>query len=69
MERLNLIDKSLDAFSKLLSVSFKISVILGAGCLLGYSLKIGSFPEGVTVGDAIIFIFIFLCFGIFRVST
>jgi len=63
MERLHLLDKSLDIFSKFLTISFKIAVILGGGCFLGYSLKIGSFPEGITVGDGITFIFIFLCFG------
>lgn len=63
MERLNLFDKSLDIFSKSLSLLFKIAVLLGGGCFLGYSLKIGSFPEGITVGDGLTFIFVFLCFG------
>lgn len=41
----------------------KIGIVLGCACLLAYSLRIGRFPQGVTLGDSVILILVASCFG------
>ena len=63
MEELNKIDKQLDIASKILGLAFKIGIFLGGLILLFYCYRIEYFPEGATVGDGLVFLFILAAFG------
>ena len=63
MEKLSTIDKRLDIASKFLGLSFKVGILLGGIILLFYCYRIEYFPEGATVGDGMVFLFIVAAFG------
>ena len=63
MEELNKINKQLDIASKILGLAFKIGIFLGGLILLFYCYRIEYFPEGATLGDGLVFLFIVTAFG------
>jgi|GEM_PF-2973646 len=63
MQQLNRLDKQLDIIIKLFTLSFKIGILIGGSALLFYCLKIGYFPEGVSIGDGLVLILIAIAFG------
>lgn len=54
----------IDIFSKFLTLAFKIFVLIGGLCFSIYCLKLGYFPTGLTMGDAVLLIFLGVSFGI-----
>ncbi|CAI8721341.1 protein of unknown function [Methylocaldum szegediense] len=48
---LKTIESQVDFASKLLSLAFKIGVLLGGACLLFYCYRLDYFPVGLSVGD------------------
>ena len=63
MEKINKLDKKLDLLNKLLSLAFKLGVVVGGAVLLFYCWKIGYFPQDVSVGDGLLFILLAIAFG------
>lgn len=61
--QLDSINSYLDSLSKILNISFKLSMLVGGLCLLTYSVRIGYFPKGVGLGDGLIFLILAACFG------
>lgn len=57
------IEPSIDRVSKLLGAALKACVGLGCITTVFYSLKISYFPQGVSLGDGLLFIVVAGCFG------
>lgn len=58
------IESQVDFASKLLSLAFKVGVLIGGACLLVYCYRINYFPVGLSVGDGFLLILIATSFGI-----
>ena len=56
MEDIGKLDKKLDVLGKILSLTFKLGVVLGSAVLLFYCWRIGYFPQDVAIGDGLLFI-------------
>ena len=61
---LKTIESHVDLASKLLSLAFKIGVLLGGACLLFYCYRLNYFPVGLSVGDGFLLILLATSFGI-----
>lgn len=57
----------IDNISKFLTLVFKVFVLIGGICFSIYCLKLGYFPTGLTMGDAVLLIFLGVSFGIIYV--
>jgi len=66
MSKLNFdqIGKTVEGLLKALTFASKIGILAGGICVLGYSLRIGHFPQGLTIGDGLLFMLAAACFGI-----
>jgi len=58
------IGKSVEALLKAMTFFSKIGILAGGICVLGYFLRIGHFPQGLTIGDGLLFMLTAVCFGI-----
>jgi hypothetical protein len=69
MEKLNLeqLSKNIEALLKVLTLMSKLSILIGGICISAYSLEIGHFPQGLTIGDGLLFMLTAACFGIIYV--
>jgi hypothetical protein len=69
MEKLNLeqLSKNIEALLKVLTLASKLSILIGGICISAYSLEIGHFPQGLTIGDGLLFMLTAACFGIIYV--
>lgn len=56
--------KTVEGLLKSLTFASKIGIVAGGVCVLGYSLRIGHFPQGLTVGDGLLFMLAAVCFGV-----
>ncbi len=63
MEDLNKLDKKLDVINKMLSLAFKLGVVLGGAVLFFYCWRIGYFPQDVSIGDGFLFMLLAIAFG------
>jgi hypothetical protein len=65
MSKLNFdqIGKTVEGLLKALTFASKIGILAGGICVLGYSLRIGHFPQGLTIGDGLLFMLAAVCFG------
>lgn len=63
MEDISKLDKKLDVLGKILSLTFKLGVVLGSVVLLFYCWRIGYFPQDVAIGDGLLFILLAIAFG------
>lgn len=61
---LKTIESRVDFASKLLSLAFKVGVLLGGACLLFYCYRLNYFPVGLSVGDGFLLILLATSFGI-----
>lgn len=61
---LNIIESRIDFASKLLSLAFKVGVLIGGACLLFYCYRLNYFPVGLSVGDGFLLILLATSFGI-----
>ncbi|MFW9082942.1 hypothetical protein ACOI7N_00010 [Pseudomonas sp. P2758] len=62
-ENQNGFGNQLDLIIKTLSLSAKIGLLIGGGCIVVYSLINGHYPQGVSIGDGLLFLISALCFG------
>lgn len=69
MEKLNITElvKNIEALLKGLTLASKIAILAGGMCICAYSLEIGHFPQGLTIGDGLLFMLTAACFGIIYV--
>lgn len=58
------IESLVDLASKLLTLFFKIGVLLGGACLLFYCYRIRYFPVGISLGDGFLLILLATSFGL-----
>ncbi|WP_439854762.1 hypothetical protein [Pseudomonas yamanorum] len=56
-------ESTIDSFIKLATGIFKLSISLGSICVVMYALKIGHFPQGLALGDGLLFLIAAACFG------
>ncbi len=57
------VEKSIDFLTKTITLTSKIGLIIGGGCIIFYSLINGHYPQGVSIGDGLLFLITALCFG------
>ncbi|MCO8311743.1 hypothetical protein [Pseudomonas mandelii] len=58
------LEKQIDIITKLLSLSAKIGLLTGGGAIVSYLLINGHYPQGVSIGDGLLFLVAAFCFGI-----
>lgn len=58
------LDTQIDFIMKALSLAAKIGLLIGGVCIVFYSLINGHFPQGVSIGDGLLFLIAALCFGV-----
>lgn len=58
------LEASIERFSKLANVGFKFSLALGSICVIVYALRIGYFPQGLSLGDGLLLLIAAGCFGV-----
>ncbi|WP_024619009.1 MULTISPECIES: hypothetical protein [Pseudomonas] len=58
------LEKQIEIATKLLSLSAKIGLLIGGTCIVSYLLSNGHFPQGVSVGDSLLFLVTAFCFGL-----
>ncbi|RQO35871.1 hypothetical protein DBR37_05795 [Herminiimonas sp. KBW02] len=58
------IEKNIDSISKIATAAFKFGILVGGFCVIGYSIKIGHFPQDVSLGDGLLFLMTAGFFGI-----
>ena len=52
-----------DTFGKILGALLKFGIFVGGACVVAYSLRIGRFPQGLTIGDSLLLLMAAICFG------
>lgn len=52
-----------DTFGKVLGALIKLGIFVGGSCVVVYSLRIGRFPQGLSVGDSLLLVMAGICFG------
>lgn len=52
-----------ETFGKVLGAMIKCGIFVGGACVVAYSLRIGRFPQGLTVGDSLLLLMSAICFG------
>lgn len=57
------LESTIENFIKLATGIFKLSISLGSICVVMYALKIGHFPQGLALGDGLLFLIAAACFG------
>ncbi|UZE21497.1 hypothetical protein LOY67_15730 [Pseudomonas sp. B21-056] len=58
------LEKQIDLATKLLSLAAKAGLITGGTCIVSYLLSNGHYPQGVSIGDSLLFLVAAFCFGI-----
>ncbi|WP_245150821.1 hypothetical protein [Pseudomonas fluorescens] len=58
------LEKQIDIATKLLSLSAKIGLLIGGTCIVSYLLSNGHYPQGVSIGDSLLFLVAAFCFGL-----
>lgn len=58
------LEKQIDVIMKALSLLAKVGLLIGGGCIVFYSLINGHYPQGVSIGDGLLFLIAALCFGV-----
>ncbi|MFJ4192663.1 hypothetical protein [Pseudomonas sp. NPDC089534] len=56
--------RQIDTAMKLLSLSAKVGLLVGGGSIVGYLLMNGHYPQGVSLGDGLLFLVSAFSFGI-----
>lgn len=57
-------ETTVDSLMKLLGAALKLSVALGSACVILYSIRIGHFPQGLSLGDGLLLLLAAGCFGV-----
>jgi hypothetical protein len=56
-------EEHFETFGKLTTALLKIGIFTGGVCVVAYSLRIGRFPQGLTIGDSLLLLMAAICFG------
>ena len=57
-------ESATDRLMKVAGAAVKLSIALGSACVILYSIRIGHFPQGLTLGDGLLFLLAAGCFGV-----
>lgn len=60
---LSLFESATDSLMKVAGAAVKLSIALGSACVILYSIRIGHFPQGLTLGDGLLLLLAAGCFG------
>lgn len=52
-----------DTLGKVMGTLLKCGIFVGSACVVAYSLRIGRFPQGLTLGDSLLLLMAAICFG------
>ncbi len=52
-----------EKFANVIAEMLKLAIFLGGACVVAYSLRIGRFPQGLTIGDSLLLVMAAICFG------
>lgn len=59
-----------DRFSAIFAALLKFGIFVGGACIVAYSLRIGRFPQGLSLGDSLLLVMAAICFGaVFSIFT
>ncbi|WP_432217083.1 hypothetical protein ACREYJ_17310 [Pseudomonas kribbensis] len=58
------LESTADSLLKLAGAALKFSIGLGSACVIIYALRVGHFPQGLTLGDGLLFLLAASCFGV-----
>ncbi|KPG85098.1 hypothetical protein [Pseudomonas sp. RIT-PI-o] len=58
------LESTAESLLKLAGVALKFSIGLGSACVIIYALRVGHFPQGLTLGDGLLFLLAASCFGV-----
>ena len=61
------LERNIESVSKIAAFASKFGVLVGGVCVIAYSLRINHFPQGLSVGDGVLFIMAAACFGVIYV--
>ena len=56
-------ESAMDSLMKVAGAAIKLSIALGSACVILYSIRIGHFPQGLALGDGLLFLLTAGCFG------
>lgn len=56
-------ESATDSLMKVAGAALKLSIALGSACVILYSIRIGHFPQGLALGDGLLFLLAAGCFG------
>ena len=57
-------ERQIDTITKALSLSAKIGLLIGGVSIVSYLLINGHYPQGVSIGDGLLFLVAAFCFGV-----
>lgn len=57
------LESTAETLLKLTGTALKFSIALGSACVIIYALRVGHFPQGLTLGDGLLFLLAASCFG------
>ncbi|MFV3411234.1 hypothetical protein ACNFH8_03055 [Pseudomonas sp. NY15436] len=57
------LERTADSLIKVTGAALKLSIALGGTCVILYSIRIGHFPQGLSLGDGLLFLLAAGCFG------
>ncbi|EZH79869.1 hypothetical protein AU05_14900 [Ectopseudomonas composti] len=60
---LSTFESAADNLMKVAGAAIKLSIALGSACVILYSIRIGHFPQGLALGDGLLFLLTAGCFG------
>lgn len=58
------LESTAESLLKLTGAALKFSIALGSACVIIYALRVGHFPQGLTLGDGLLFLLAASCFGV-----
>lgn len=58
------LESTTESLLKLMGAALKFSIALGSACVIIYALRVGHFPQGLTLGDGLLFLLAASCFGV-----
>lgn len=60
---ISLVESTAESLLKISGAALKVTTGLGSACVIIYALRIGHFPQGLTLGDGLLFLLAACCFG------
>ncbi|MCV2219013.1 hypothetical protein [Thauera sp. Sel9] len=61
---ISFLESTIESLSKIAGSVFKFSIALGGICVVIYALRVGHFPQGISLGDGLLFLLAAACFGL-----